>query len=379
MKIWDIYRTELNKNNPECRANASTAVGMTVGVLMIGIIWFLNVIRVFVIDDSIMTLAFIHVVLAYCAGMILAVFGDLSKKWMKYVLLSLVVFMATSVATFMTYHAVLAIVFPIVCASMYSSKRVMLYTYGLSVVGIVITVFVGYYHGVCDANMVLLTNKTLDHYITAQQTFGKNDLNQDVFRTLLLYYVIPRSMCVGVIAFACNSIGNILKDNMSYAHEMKLLAEIDEMTGVYNKSKYMTAIEKDYIEEAQVAVVFWDINNLKEMNDSQGHERGDKLIRMVANSIMYVTESSEDLFRTGGDEFVLIMRNADEEKVLDLLKRWRLMLDRLNVQANMVVSASYGYACGNGKNLQQVIHEADQMMYEHKRKFHDTQEQNDSV
>jgi len=377
MKIWDIYRAEVNKNNPECRANASTAVGMSVGVLMIGIIWFLNVIGVFVIDDSIMTLAFIHVVMAYCIGIMFAVFGDLSKGWMKYVLLSLVVYMATSVATFMTYHAVLATVFPIVCASMYSSKRMMVYTYGLSVIGIAVAVFLGYYRGVCDANMVLLTNKTLEHYITAQQTFGKNDLNQDVFRTLLLYYVIPRSMCVGVIAFACNSIGNIIKDNMSYAHEMKLLAEIDEMTGVYNKSKYMMAIEKDYIEEEHVAVVFWDINNLKEMNDSQGHERGDKLISIVANSIMYVTDSSEDLFRTGGDEFVLIMRNADEEKVLDLLKRWRLMLDRLNVQSNMEVSASYGYACGSGKELQQVIHEADQMMYEHKRKFHDAQEQND--
>lgn len=377
MKIWDIYRAELNKNDPECRANASTAIGMTVGVLMIGLIWFLNVIRVFVIDDSIITLAFIHVVLAYCTGMMFAVFGDLSKKWMKYVLLTLVVFMATSVATFLTYHAVLAIVFPIVCASMYSSKRMMIYTYGLGVIGIAVSVFLGYYYGVCDANMVLLTNKTLEHYITAQQTFGKNDLNQDVFRTLLLYYVIPRSMCVGVIAFACNSIGNIIKDNMSYAHEMKLLAEIDEMTGVYNKSKYMIAIEKEYVDEEQVAVVFWDINNLKEMNDSQGHEKGDKLIRIVANSIMYVTDSSEDLFRTGGDEFVLIMRNADEEKVLDLLKRWRLMLDRLNVQSNMEVSASYGYACGSGKELQQVIHEADQMMYEHKRKFHDAQEQND--
>lgn len=377
MKIWDIYRAEVNKNNPECRANASTAIGMTVGVLMVGLIWFLNIIRVFVIDDSIITLAFIHVVLAYCTGMMFAVFGDLSKKWMKYVLLTLVVFMATSVATFLTYHAVLAIVFPIVCASMYSSKRMMIYTYGLGVIGIAVSVFLGYYYGVCDANMVLLTNKTLEHYITAQQTFGKNDLNQDVFRTLLLFYVIPRSMCVGVIAFACNSIGNIIKDNMSYAHEMKLLAEIDEMTGVYNKSKYMMAIEKDYIEEEHVAVVFWDINNLKEMNDSQGHERGDKLISIVANSIMYVTDSSEDLFRTGGDEFVLIMRNADEEKVLDLLKRWRLMLDRLNVQSNMEVSASYGYACGSGKELQQVIHEADQMMYEHKRKFHDAQEQND--
>lgn len=372
MRIWDFYRTKGSKNNPEARANVSTAVGMTAGVLMIGLIWCFNVLRIFVVDDTIMTLALLHVVLAYSIGILLLLLGDLTKWWMKYVLLTLVVFMVTSVATFMTYHAALAVVFPIVCASMYSSRKVMLYTYMLSVIGIAITVFLGYYHGVCDANMVLLTNTTLEHYVTVEQTFGKTDLNQDIFRTLFLYYVIPRSMCVGVIAFACNSIGNILNENMSYAHEMKLLAELDEMTGVYNKSKYMTAIEKDYNEEEQVAVVFWDINNLKAMNDTQGHEKGDKLIRMVANSITYVTDTSEDLFRTGGDEFVLIMRNADEEKVLDVLKRWRLMLDRLNVQANMEVSASYGYACGKGKNLQQVIHEADQMMYEHKRKYHES-------
>ena len=379
MKIWDVYRTSVNKCEPECRANASTAIGMSVGVLMVGIICFLNQIGVFVVEGRIINLAFIHVVLAYLLGMIFVIFSDISNVWLKYVLLSLVVFMTTSVATFLTYHAVLAVVFPVVCASMYSSKKVMLYTYACCVVGIIVTVFLGYYHGVCDANMVLLTNTTLDNYVTVEQTFGKTDLNEDVFRTLLLYFVIPRSMCVGVIAFACNSIGNIIGDNMRYAHEMKLIAEIDEMTGAYNKSKYMTAIESEYKEEEQIAVVFWDINNLKEMNDSQGHEKGDKLIRMMANSITYVTDASQDLYRTGGDEFVLIMRGADEEHVLDLLKRWRLMMDRLNVQANMEVSASYGYACGCGSNLQQVIHEADQMMYEHKRKYHDAIVQNDSV
>lgn len=375
MIIRNIHEhSEEYRSNPEYKANTSTVLGMTVGVLMIGVIWLLNILHVFVVDKKIVDMMLIHTVVAYCVGILLIILGDLTSRWLKYVLLAIVVFMATITYTFMTYHASLNIVFPIVCASMYSSKKVMWYTYILTVIGLAISMFTGYWYGVCDANMVLLTNTTLQNYLTEMNTFGKTDVNSNILYSLTMYYVIPRSMCLGVIAFACNVIGNMLQDNISFAHKMKHMAELDEMTGVYNKSKYLLAIEKDYQKEEQVAVVFWDINNLKEMNDSQGHEKGDKLISMLANSITYVTDVSQDLFRIGGDEFVLIMRGADEEKVLTLLKRWRLMLNRLNAQADMKVSASYGYACGRGCDLQQVIHEADQMMYEYKRKFHQADE-----
>lgn len=362
------------RSNPEYKANTSTVLGMTVGVLMVGVIWLFNMLHIFIVDKKIVSMMLVHALGAYAVGMLLTVLGDLTSRWLKYVLLAIIVFMATMTCTFMTYHATLTIVFPIVCASMYSSKKVMWYTYILTVLGIIISIFGGYWYGVCDANMVLLTNTRLSNYLTEMNTFGKSDVNADILRTLTLYYVIPRSMCLGVIAFACNVIGNMLQDNISFAHEMKHMAELDEMTGAYNKSKYLSAIEKDYQEEEQVAVVFWDINNLKEMNDSQGHECGDKLICMMANSINYVADKAQDLYRIGGDEFVLIMRGSDEEQVLDLLKRWRLMIDRLNAQANMEVSASYGYACGQGSCIHQVIQEADQMMYEHKRKYHGIEE-----
>lgn len=374
MIIRNIHEhNEEYRSNPEYKANTATILGLTVGVLMVILIWLLNILGVFILDKRIISIALAHVLAGFVTGIFLAFLGDLTSRWMKYVLLALVTYMATIVCTFFTYHALMAIVFPVVCASTYSSKKVMLYTYTLTVIGIVLSIFGGYKHGICDSNMVLLTNTTLDNYLTPMNTFGKTDVNSNIFKTLFLYYVIPRSMCVGVIAFACNVIGNMLQDNITYALKMKHLAELDEMTGAYNKSKYVSAIEKDYEQEEQVAVVFWDINNLKEMNDSQGHEKGDKLISMLANSIAYVTDVSQDLFRIGGDEFVLIMRGADEEKVLALLNRWRLVLNTLNAQANVEVSAAYGYACGRGSDIHEVIHEADQMMYEHKRKYHETE------
>lgn len=157
---------------------------------------------------------------------------------------------------------------------------------------------------------------------------------------------------------------------MKYAQDMELLAEIDGMTGIYNKSKYLDMISGEYQKEEYIAVIFWDINNLKKVNDTMGHENGDRLIKAVAESIQKLCTVNSKAFRIGGDEFVLIIRGGREKTIQRKLNDWKHALNKVSENVDMELSVSYGYAWGKGEELTEVINVADQMMYTNKREYH---------
>ena len=95
----------------------------------------------------------------------------------------------------------------------------MWYVYGLTVVSTIIIVYVGYYHGLCDANMALLTNAKLDHYLI-DGFFQVTAVNTDPLITLMLYFVVPR--CLIYIAFmaVCSNINKILRSGIKKAEDV---------------------------------------------------------------------------------------------------------------------------------------------------------------
>ena len=158
--------------------------------------------------------------------------------------------------------------------------------------------------------------------------------------------------------------------NVKYAQKMEDMAEIDGMTGLYNRSKYLDVTSGSYKKEEQVAVIFWDINFLKKINDTIGHEAGDKLIISVAESIRNVTSDDDCGYRIGGDEFILIMRGGTEKSVRRKIQEWEKVLENMQKSVEFPLSVSCGYAFGKGEDLENVINTADQMMYENKRIIH---------
>lgn len=118
-------------------------------------------------------------------------------------------------------------------------------------------------------------------------------------------------------------------------------------------------------------MIYWDINYLKTLNDTVGHEAGDQLILTVAESIRNVCNEADSAYRIGGDEFVMIMRGADEKVVAKKIREWKQILKALKGNSEYEISVSVGYAYGEGKDLDAIIHEADQRMYESKRLIHE--------
>lgn len=374
MKLSEKYREMLNleyNKNADLTANRFALRCLKITIFFALVIWILNKVDIFIIDQRVTDFTLISTFSCYFLGLIVCFKCDLSKSWMKYYIMFWTVAIITCLTTTLTYHAVIAGVVPIVFTSMYPSRRIKWYTVFLMIISTFFTVFVGYYHGICDANMVLLTKETLSGYITADNTFSLNQINDNLPLTLSLFYVFPRCILYVVLAMMCANVSRIITMNTNYATEMRHMAERDQMTGAYTKSKYLSMLENDYVNEEHIGIIFWDVNYLKRANDTFGHECGDELIIAIADSIRELNNANDKTYRIGGDEFVMVMRGATEKSVIDKVNRWNAAIKKAAPIGDIPLSASYGYAWGEGKNIDQVIHDADQMMYEHKRKHHD--------
>ena len=365
-----LIRPEFNKN-PEITANryAIRCNTITQGILFV--IYLLNSLNIFIIDLRVTTICLISSLVVYLLGISVCLKFDISKPWMKYFIITWTVILITCVTTAFTYHAVIASVLPIIYTSMYSSSKLKKYTIIAVIISTIITVYGGYFIGICDANMVLLTASPFSNYVGPNNTFSLNYINDNLPLTLTLFYVFPRSILYTVLAFVCSKISKIITENTNYATEMRHLAERDQMTGAYTKSKYLSMIENEYKFEKSIGIIYWDINYLKQINDTLGHEYGDKLIFSIASIIRKFNNDNDKTYRIGGDEFVMVMRGATEKSVKDKINKWNEAIKNAEPIGDIPLSASYGYAWGEGKDIDQVIHNADQMMYDNKRQHHE--------
>lgn len=364
-----LIRPEFNKN-PEITANRYAIRCNTITQGMIFVIYLLNSLNIFIIDLRVTTICLISSLVVYLLGISVCLKFDISKPWMKYFIITWTVILITCVTTAFTYHAVIASVLPIIYTSMYSSSKLKKYTIIAVIISTIITVYGGYFIGICDANMVLLTASPFSNYVGPNNTFSLNYINDNLPLTLTLFYVFPRSILYTVLAFVCSKISKIITENTNYATEMRHLAERDQMTGAYTKSKYLSMIENVYKFEKSIGIIYWDINYLKQINDTLGHEYGDKLIFSIASIIRKFNNDNDKTYRIGGDEFVMVMRGATEKSVKDKIKKCNEAIKNAEPIGDIPLSASYGYAWGEGKDIDQVIHNADQMMYDNKRQHH---------
>jgi len=161
-----------------------------------------------------------------------------------------------------------------------------------------------------------------------------------------------------------------LTDYVSYYQRMLERLERDTLTGLYGNNKFIDFKKEAESRDGNIGVIFFDVNGLKTINDTQGHKAGDTLIQKAAESIM-ITFGRSHAFRTGGDEFVVILFNCTQEHIDRLLSKWREELAKLNDKDDGIhCSISAGFAIGEGKySLDAAIKLADTRMYEEKRRM----------
>jgi len=109
------------------------------------------------------------------------------------------------------------------------------------------------------------------------------------------------------------------------AAQLAYLAERDALTGLYNRHRFEQEIQHMLVDcernDTQGALLFFDLDEFKVVNDSFGHRAGDALLIRVASEISTLVRRNEVLTRLGGDEFALLVPNAKEDTVIQLAER----------------------------------------------------------
>lgn len=220
----------------ESVANRYVMKCFSVTMLAYTVAFVLNILNVFVIDKQIMLMGYLPSMIIYFIVLIIFKNIDSSNRKLKYFILFTILLVFTIIGLSITYHVVLISLLPFLYATLYSSKKVMNYVYGLTVVSTVVIVYGGYYFGLCDANMTLLTTNSLSQYIADGQ-FTLTQVNTNPTMTLMLFYVLPRCLIYVAFVAVCNSIFDILSSSLERARLSEELAKAKEEAEAANKAK----------------------------------------------------------------------------------------------------------------------------------------------
>ena len=155
---------------------------------------------------------------------------------------------------------------------------------------------------------------------------------------------------------------------------LRQLADHDALTGALNRRAFTNAIQAELDARRGFALVFCDLDEFKNVNDDHGHWAGDKLLVDITGRLRGCLDLADTLCRYGGDEFAILLRGATGADIDDLEKRITAAMStpfRIGGR-EVVISISLGAVDHNGTGRRpatpaQLIHEADEAMYRHKR------------
>ena len=159
--------------------------------------------------------------------------------------------------------------------------------------------------------------------------------------------------------------------NLKLLQKLEMMSSIDALTGVKNRNK-MNAMVDDIVAgniklQQPYAVIFADLNGLKSINDINGHSEGDRIIRSAAMILQKVFPDS-DVFRAGGDEFMLIVQGTEEAQIAEKIGEVRAMV----AQVKDLSLAVGSFVAEDSNEILQAMRVADQGMYADKKAYYET-------
>jgi len=171
------------------------------------------------------------------------------------------------------------------------------------------------------------------------------------------------------------SVGLDVTERVEAENRTMWLANHDPLTGLYNRHRFQQELERQFSEAdkngTQAAVLFFDLDYFKEINDTSGHLAGDELLRKIARELKNRVRKTDIAARLGGDEFAVLMPNQTAEGALAFanLLNQRLTERPAEIQQKIFrISASIGIAMipEHGTVIDEVMANADLAMYQAK-------------
>lgn len=226
-----------------------------------------------------------------------------------------------------------------------------------------------------DSNEYQIYTTQSDLYIVTRIS---SEVNQYLFKT----HVVPTLILISIVDYWIFIIIIILVSIMLTAfiyvrakldYEMKFYASVDPLSRLYNRNFGITEMEKMVKDGKEISICFFDLNGLKLINDTFGHETGDNFIKDIVTIVESHISKSDYVFRLGGDEFVIVT-TKDEKYLHTLWHQIETSFHEVNATHTKIyeLSASHGIISYN-ENMEDVNHFisiADHLMYEDKKTFY---------
>ena len=142
----------------------------------------------------------------------------------------------------------------------------------------------------------------------------------------------------------------------------------DHLTGLYNRRFFEEELKRlDTKTNLPISIIMCDTNGLKLINDSFGHNYGDKLLLKAAETIKMVCRADDIVARIGGDEFAVLLPKTDAEETMQIANNMKQLASKARI-ANIELSISYGYdtKTSDKQKTIEIMANAENHMYRHK-------------
>jgi len=197
-------------------------------------------------------------------------------------------------------------------------------------------------------------------------------LQQKTESTRLFHTVAEKTMALNR---AKEQLEKELDKKEALEKHLKHLASTDPMTELLNRRAFFDICDKIMIRasktQQKLACLIIDIDHFKVINDTYGHDMGDKVIKVIAKLMQENTRTIDYIGRIGGEEFAILMPNTDMEAAYQIsdrlrenISKYKILLNNKNV--SITVSIGLSYLTHEDKNIHTLLKRADTALYEAK-------------
>ena len=164
------------------------------------------------------------------------------------------------------------------------------------------------------------------------------------------------------------------------AQEVYKMALLDPLTGLFNRRYIEQRLESEIARSKRhgrpLAVILFDLDEFKQVNDTYGHAAGDALLKAFAERLSKATRGSDAAARYGGDEFLVVLPECKPENVQHVLKRLQGIRAEIDDRTSLPIAFSSGWSASvQGESAKELLLRADAELYASKRRKNSAQPQ----